>query len=236
MHIQSLPGGALVGIKDLARRFTEGEVRIASALRELERHGYLSRSKEHLPGGRLITRTVSYNRPGAVPLPERDLPPPPPPPPPPPAPEPAAPEAAPELPAPVPAPVPAVPAPEEVIPSRRKAAKALLGQLRRIDQRLLLGERDIERLAPGVEAWLERGAAPQAVTAALIANLPTPPHNPAGLIAYRLAHQLPPVLEPVHREFSFVPPDPFQTCERCDRAFRSPTRGTCRGCAEEAAA
>lgn len=44
-------------IKTPAARFPEGETRIAAALRELEAHGYLSRTKERLPirshGGRL---------------------------------------------------------------------------------------------------------------------------------------------------------------------------------------
>ncbi|MBT2445624.1 helix-turn-helix domain-containing protein [Streptomyces sp. ISL-43] len=323
-HIQSLPGGSQVGIKALAKRFTEGEIRIASALRELERHGYLSRTQEKLPGGKLITRTVSYNRPGGLPEPDPAPPPPPPPPPSPPSPSPSPPspspppssppsppspspspqpsspqpsspppplprvrteepppapdpEAEPELwydldaepetepdpetepefgydpdaepdaepdpeaPAPVREPAPptvmsSLPAPEEVIPSRRAAAKALLGRLRRIDRRLLLGERDIDRLAGGVEAWLERGASPDAVVTALTASLPEPPRNPAGLVAYRLTRQLPPALGPVYRELAYVAPDPFQTCETCELAFRSRTRGKCRGCAAESAA
>ncbi|MFI1976627.1 helix-turn-helix domain-containing protein [Streptomyces wedmorensis] len=64
-HIQSLPAGSPIGIKRLADRFPEGEVRIASALRELESHGYLHRLRERLPSGRIVTRTISCNRPGA---------------------------------------------------------------------------------------------------------------------------------------------------------------------------
>ncbi|MGY0485943.1 hypothetical protein [Streptomyces sp. WG-D5] len=62
-HIQSLPDGSRVTIKDFAARFPEGEVRIAAALRELETHGYLERIKERLPSGRIVTRTISYNKP-----------------------------------------------------------------------------------------------------------------------------------------------------------------------------
>ncbi|MFD5879201.1 helix-turn-helix domain-containing protein [Streptomyces yangpuensis] len=76
VHIQSLPEGAPVGVKALVARFPEGEVRIASALRELERHGYLERRRDRLSTGRVVTRTFSYNRPTALP----PLPPPPPPP------------------------------------------------------------------------------------------------------------------------------------------------------------
>ncbi|MER5617218.1 helix-turn-helix domain-containing protein [Streptomyces sp. NPDC002215] len=64
-HIQSLPAGARIGIKHLAERFPESETRIAAALRELEAHGYLKRTRERLPSGRVVTRTVSYNQPVA---------------------------------------------------------------------------------------------------------------------------------------------------------------------------
>ncbi|MGW8361376.1 helix-turn-helix domain-containing protein [Streptomyces wedmorensis] len=64
-HIQSLPAGSRIGVKHLADRFPEGEIRIASALRELESYGYLRRSRERLPSGRIVTRTISYNNPGA---------------------------------------------------------------------------------------------------------------------------------------------------------------------------
>ncbi|MEU6299740.1 helix-turn-helix domain-containing protein [Streptomyces erythrochromogenes] len=65
-HIQSLPTGSKVTIKDLAVRFPEGEVRIAAALRELERYGYLARFQERLPTGRVVTCTISYNNPPAM--------------------------------------------------------------------------------------------------------------------------------------------------------------------------
>ncbi|MEU8677166.1 hypothetical protein [Streptomyces sp. NPDC048560] len=65
VHIQSLPSGARIGIKILAARFPESETRIASALRELEKHGYLQRTRSRLASGRIVTRTVSYNQPGA---------------------------------------------------------------------------------------------------------------------------------------------------------------------------
>ncbi|MGW2592486.1 hypothetical protein ACWCXC_19730 [Streptomyces sp. NPDC001515] len=65
LHIQSLPPGAKIGIKALAARLpADSEHRIAGALRELERHGYLRRTRERRPDGRVFTRTVSYNHPG----------------------------------------------------------------------------------------------------------------------------------------------------------------------------
>ncbi|OSC74699.1 hypothetical protein B5180_11495, partial [Streptomyces sp. BF-3] len=58
VHIQSLPAGTEVGIKTLTARFPEGEVKIACALRELEAHGYLRRTRVRLTRGRVATRTV----------------------------------------------------------------------------------------------------------------------------------------------------------------------------------
>ncbi|MFF7500251.1 helix-turn-helix domain-containing protein [Streptomyces lavendulae] len=223
-YIQSLPPGTPIGIKELARRVPEGEIRIASALRELEAHGYLKRVREQLPDGRFVTRTISYNHPKA----SLTAPPPPPPPPPPePEPEPAPmPEAEP-APEPEPEPEPEPPSP------RRQAAMTLLARLRRIDHRLLLGQRDIERLAGDVEVWLERGASMDAITTALTARIPHPLTNPAGLIAHRLKAQLPPILEPESRRAAPVRPHPMQNCTRCDRGFRGPAPGTCGGCSED---
>ncbi len=48
VHIQWLPARTPVGIKRLTAKFPEGEMRIAAALRELEAHGYLARTKERL--------------------------------------------------------------------------------------------------------------------------------------------------------------------------------------------
>ncbi|MFF4318650.1 helix-turn-helix domain-containing protein [Streptomyces sp. NPDC001568] len=233
-YIQSLPPGTAIGIKDLARRVPEGTTRIATALRELEAHGYLKRTVEQLPDGRFVTRTVSYNHPAAMTRPA---------PVPPPAPEAASePEPEPEPvpdpkqePEPAPEPVrepgpEATPDPEPPSP-RRLMAMDLLGRLRRVDHRLLLGRRDIERLAEAVEVWVERGGSADAITTALAADLPDVLTNPAGLIAHRLKAQVPPSLEAEFRRPARVPPAPFQNCTDCERAFRSPEPGRCRDCA-----
>lgn len=68
VHIQSLPPGAKVGIKALVERLPDSEARIASALRELEEFGYLKRTRERGPDGRVHTRTVSFNHPDAAAL------------------------------------------------------------------------------------------------------------------------------------------------------------------------
>ncbi|MET7701899.1 helix-turn-helix domain-containing protein [Streptomyces sp. NPDC005485] len=222
LHIQSLPARAHVGIKTLAARFPEGETRIAAALRELEAHGYLSRTRERLPSGRVVTHTVSYNQPRGrevqEPVPKSKPTPAAPQPPPPPPPAETPPDRDPRPPLPEP-PTPDLP--------RHRTATALLATLHRDDPRLLLADRDVRRLAPAVEAWLERGATAEAVRRTLASDLPHEPlRRPAGLLAHRLTELLPaPTPPPPPR------PHPFQNCDGCDRAFRSlQSGGRCRDC------
>ncbi|MEW1693462.1 helix-turn-helix domain-containing protein [Streptomyces sp. NPDC091265] len=224
VHIQSLPAGAKVGIKTLTARFPESEARIAAALRELEATGYLHRSRVRLPDGRVVTRTVSYNRPGtdasttttAKPRPQHrrgrptTAPPAQPSPTPPraaaaqavapeptPAPEPMSPEPSP---APVPAPAapratpPPLPQPYAPTPPLHRTAAALLADLRRHAPQLTLSEGDISTLTPGVAAWLERDAHPDTIRHALTADLPVPLKHPARLLRHRITTRLPPPL------------------------------------------
>ncbi|MCX4518730.1 hypothetical protein OG402_14085 [Streptomyces anulatus] len=246
VHIQSLPAGSQVGIKALTARFAEGETTIAAALRELESHGYLHRTRARLANGRVVTRTVFCNQPdallrgGAV-VPVAVAP---------------RPVMRPAVPAPPPAPEPApvpeeehppvrvpsrivpkpprrpLPQPRELTPELHRAASALLADLRRHAPELVLSEDDVEELAPGAAAWLERGAHPDAVRHALTTELPQPSRYPAKIVRHRLAVLLPPPLPgaqelaPARRALV----TPFQTCEGCDRAFRSPDPGHCRDC------
>ncbi|MEU1215738.1 helix-turn-helix domain-containing protein [Streptomyces sp. NPDC005791] len=248
VHIQSLPAGAKIGIKRLAERFPESETRIAAALRELEAAGYLHRRRVRLADGRIVTRTVSYNQPGAdapavmtakprtapreaaapvisaqsqpQPQPEPRLTPPP-------------------VPARVPpptartaAPVP-LPQPTGPTPEIRRTAAALLADLRRQAPQLVLSEADIRALTPGVVTWLERDAHPDTVRHALTADLPVPLKHPAKLLRHRITTLLPPPL-PGTRELEAARPRavviPLQNCDRCDRAFRSRHPGHCRDC------
>ncbi|MFI2412899.1 helix-turn-helix domain-containing protein [Streptomyces sp. NPDC018947] len=235
VHIQSLPAGAPVGIKTLAGKFPEGEIRIAAALRELERHGYLTRAKERLRSGRVVTRTVSYNRPRAALTAAA------------PAALPAAPAADPATPPSVArtAPAPGAPAPAaqaaagpvaEAPAARagRSPAAGLLARLRVQDSRLLLTESEVRRLAPAVTVWLERGVPASAVERLLTAGLPREPiRHPAAFLERRLTADLPPLLPaPPSRPSGPAPhhPAPLQTCDGCERAFRSPAPGHCRDC------
>ncbi|MFE5920889.1 helix-turn-helix domain-containing protein [Streptomyces sp. NPDC056468] len=219
-YIQSVLQGTAVDIKTLAARFPEGPTRIAAALRELETHGYLRRTRERTPTGRIVTRTVSCNRPGhrrstpsepsdrrSTRHPDPDKPPP-------------------------RKRLPAVPQPSYTSPAVLQAAVDVLAGLRRHDSRLLLSATDAEHLAPGVAAWLERDLTPTAVRHALTGNLPTEPLiRPAAFLAHRLTAQLPP--PPPFRPPAPSAPEPkhpFQTCDGCDRPFRAPAPGRCRDC------
>ncbi|MER7042484.1 hypothetical protein [Streptomyces microflavus] len=224
VHIQSLPTGSEVGIKALASRFTEGETRIAAALRELEAHGYLHRTRVRLTNGRLVTRTVFCDQPGAAlrggmvaaPVPLVT---------PVPAPAPlvtpahvpvvVAPAPAPSpSPSPEPTPVPEeshppvrvpsrtapkaarrpLPRPRELTPELRQTASAILAGLRSHAKELVLSEDDVEALVPGVAAWLERDAHPDTIRHALTTELPQPPKHPAKIVKHRLTVLLPPPL------------------------------------------
>ncbi|WP_460107156.1 helix-turn-helix domain-containing protein [Streptomyces sp. YKOK-J1] len=225
VHIQSLPTGAPVDIKTLAARFPEGTTRIASALRELETHGYLHRTRERTETGRIVTRTVSCNQPGR----HRDR---------------DASEAAPARPparhastTPQQEParrraLPAVPKPATIYPTLLRTATEILAGLRRTDPRLLLSATDAEHLAPGVAAWLERDLTPTAVRHALTSDLPPEPlRRPAALLAHRLTAQLPP-LPPFRTPEPPAPVrHPLRNCDTCDRAYRGPDPHNCRRCA-----
>ncbi|WP_371106176.1 MULTISPECIES: helix-turn-helix domain-containing protein [Streptomyces] len=141
-------------------------------------------------------------------------------------------------PAPVPVRTPAPPHPPATqadpapLGTRARAATSLLAELRRHDDRLLLPERDVRRLAPAVTTWLERGATPEAVRRTLSTNLPSELCHPVALLAHRLTALLPPplpVAQPTPPRPAVVP---LQNCDGCDRAFRSPGPGLCRGCRE----
>ncbi|MGW2289554.1 helix-turn-helix domain-containing protein [Streptomyces phaeochromogenes] len=212
VHIHSLRSGTLVGIKALAAKFPEGETRIASALRELETHGYLTRTKERLPSGRIVTRTISYNKPRTRT-----------------APRPPRPHGDPtQLTTPPPPSTPAAPT-SPPPPEPPTPAHDVLAGLRTYDPRLHLSERDVRRLAPAVATWLERGVTPDDVQRTLASGIPKEGvRHPAGFLAHRLTALLPLPLPATHPEPPR--PAPLQNCDDCDRAFRAATPGRCRDC------
>ncbi|MEV6857551.1 hypothetical protein AB0M89_27615 [Streptomyces microflavus] len=123
-------------------------------------------------------------------------------------------------------PPPALPGPCRPSEALYAAAADLLAGLRRTAPVFVLSEDDVRRLVPGVAAWLERGMRPDAVREVLTDDPPVPLRHPAKLLRHRLTALLPPPL-PVA-----APVVPLQTCEDCDRAFRSSVPGVCRGCGD----
>ncbi|MBD0838673.1 hypothetical protein [Streptomyces sp. TRM68416] len=223
-YISSLPDGTPVTITALCEHFTEGEILISRALRELEAAGYLERRRERTPTGQVRTRTYFYDVPGGDPEPDPDGPP-----------GPRRPRKRPVTAAATPP--TAVPEAAQV-PARAEAetpvtladadpeAIAVLAALRRIDPRLVLSEQEAARLAPAVGRWLAAGLLPTHITDHLTARLPD--HfltRPVGILAYRLKETplpVPPAAHPVVV--------PLRNCDGCDRAFRSAEPGRCRGC------
>ncbi|MFC9795050.1 helix-turn-helix domain-containing protein [Streptomyces sp. NPDC127584] len=226
-HIQSLPAGSPVDIRSLAARFPEGTTRIARALRELEAHGYLRRTKERTERGHVVTRTVSCNRPGRTGGGQRRT-------------SAARGEAPAKRPEAEPPPrrrepsrrtaLPPVPQPAYPTPDLLRTAIGVLSGLRRTDPRLLISENDAEHLSQGVATWLEREYTPESVHRALTAALPQEPlRRPAALLAHRLTAQLPP-LPPFRTPQQPSARHPLQNCDTCDRAYRAPEPGTCATC------
>lgn len=240
-YISSLPDGSPVSIAALCEHFTEGEILISRALRELEGAGYLERRRERISTGQIRTRTYFYTVPGSDTDPDH--------PPQPPCPRgplrqqgdasrPVRTTVRTTAEPPSGRPEPTQPEPEQregagpALADADPGAVAVLASLRRIDPRLILSEREARRLAPPVTEWLAAGVEPYRIAELLTTGLPA--HfmgRPSGLLATRLretplpipvrAPQLPAGGTVVH---------PFQTCEGCERAFRAPAPGHCRDC------
>ncbi|HET9381147.1 MAG TPA: hypothetical protein VFP69_09995 [Streptomyces sp.] len=220
-YISSLPDGAPVSISALCRHFSEGEILISRALRELEAAGFLERRRERLASGQIRTRTFFYDvpgggsgggpdGPGGLEEPVQPA-------------EPPEPDSSEETDDPPERPAPAL---AEADPE----ALAVLSGLRRADPRLVLSAREAVRLAPAVGEWLAAGVGGREITELLTTRLPERFRGrPAGILAFRLRETplpTPPPLPVVARPAVL----PFQTCDGCERAFRATVPGRCRGC------
>ncbi|MGX4690796.1 hypothetical protein [Streptomyces sp. JNUCC 63] len=222
-YISSLPDGSPVSIDALCEHFTEGEILISRALRELEAAGYLERRRERLSTGQIRTRTYFYDVPGGAP----DEDPPEPPKPPRPRKQRTAAEAPPA----------SVAMPDEAaenlvsLADTDPQAVAVLTALRRVDPRLILSGQEAARLAPAVADWLAAGVEAHQITELLTTSLPDRFRaRPANILAFRLRETplpAPPPLTPIAERPAVLP---FQTCDGCDRAFRAPEPGRCRDC------
>ncbi|PZG76147.1 hypothetical protein C1I97_37360, partial [Streptomyces sp. NTH33] len=158
-YILSLPDGSPVSIAALCEHFTEGEILISRALRELEAAGYLERRRERLSTGQIRTRTYFYDVPGGT----SDDEPPEPPKPPRPRKQPTAAEAPPASAA-VPDETAEPPVP---LADADPQAVAVLAALRRVDPRLVLSGQEAARLAPAVAQWLAAGVGAAQITGLL---------------------------------------------------------------------
>ncbi|KUM86386.1 hypothetical protein AQI94_21980 [Streptomyces pseudovenezuelae] len=236
-YISSLPDGTPVTIPALCKHFSEGEILISRALRELEAAGYLERRRERTSTGHVRTRTYFYDVPGGdpdtEPNPDPDGPPEPP--------KPRGPRKQGAAAAVTPASGPvettvAAPAPAEAeapvsLADADPRAVAVLTALRRVDPRLILSAQETARLAPAVARWLAAGLLPTHITDHLTARLPDYfLTRPVGILAYRLKET--PLPLPARSAESAVRPTvvPLRNCDGCDRGFRSAEPGRCRDC------
>ncbi|WP_107400595.1 hypothetical protein [Streptomyces africanus] len=210
-YIASLPDGSSVTITALCEHFSEGEILISRALRELEAAGYLERRRERTPTGQVRTRTYFYDVPRGE-----------------------GPDDPPEPPRPRPADRPEEPeSPAPTLGDADPKAVAVLTALRRVDPRLVLSAQEAARLAPAVSEWLAAGVGPREITELLTVRLPDRFRaRPASVLAFRLRETPLPAPPPAP-----IPPVverpavlPFQTCDGCERAFRAPAPGHCRSC------
>ncbi|MGS2588843.1 hypothetical protein [Streptomyces hebeiensis] len=248
-YILSLPDGAPVTIAALCEHFSEGEILISRALRELEEAGYLERRRERLSSGRIRTRTCFYDVPGdggdgdgdgtggpdGPDEPHGSDGPDGPPKPPRPRRRPVG-EDAPLPSAPAPAPDTQEPAEEPApLADADPQAVAVLSTLRRVDPRLVLSAREAARLAPAVSEWLAAGVGAREITELLTTRLPDRFRaRPAGILAFRLREKPLPV--PVDNAEPPAPPAAvsMRNCDGCERGFRSAEHDRCRDCRSRA--
>jgi Helix-turn-helix domain len=221
-HLLSLPDGQRGDIRSLSERTPEGRERVASALRELERFGYLKREVKRTSDGHLYTAVDVYDAPpgassqatpnagfpgsgDADPSPDGDHP------------------------------VnkrseePTHPSPpfrhtdggrEGDREEETKTSVDLLARVARAEPRLSLGRVEALRLAPMVTEWQRRGASDLHVIGSLTAGLPREGvHHPARFIESRLRSKMP---------AKRCSPPSKPECDKCGVPIFAP--GLCRSC------
>ena len=223
-HLLSQPDGKRDDIRTLTDRTPEGRERVASAMRELERFGYLKRTKKRSPEGQIYTEVDVFEAPegpslqvtpnagfpasgglasspdGGYPLNERDE--------------------EPTLPAP-----PAQHAEEGREGDGEEETRAsanLLARVARTEPKLSLGRLEALRLAPLVTEWRRRGASEMHIVGSLTVGLPrTGVYHPARFIESRLVAKMP-------AERCAAPAK--LECDQCGVPVLVP--GSCRSCRE----
>lgn len=194
-HLLSQPDGKRDDIRTLTERTPEGRERVASAMRELERFGYLKRTKSRTPRGRIYTELDVFDAPQGPPSsqvspnagfpasgglaagPDDDHP---------------VNERGEE---------PALPASsaegaddgrEGDGDEETRASAELLARVARTEPKLSLGRSEALRLAPLVTEWRRRGASELHVISSLTSGLPrVGVYHPARFIESRLRSKMP---------------------------------------------
>jgi hypothetical protein len=194
-HLLSLPDGHPVDIRTVTGWTpTEGRVRVAAAMRELERLGYLRREVKQTPEGHLYTDVHLFDTPGGGSsqlTPDAHTP--------------GSGESGgapygdhpvkkqakePNL--------PPAPTDEDEQPGREgddieetAVSIAVLARVSRAEPRLSLGHAEAAALAPLVTEWRRRGASDLHIIGALTTGLPAAVYSPAALVADRLRRKMP---------------------------------------------
>jgi hypothetical protein len=223
-YLLSQPDGKRDDIRTLAERTPEGRERVASAMRELEKLGYITRTKKRTPEGHIYTEVEVFDRPGGVlsqPEPNAGLP------------ASGGSAASPDGDHPVKErgkePTRPAPADEGAEAGRdgdcdeeTQASAEILARVARTEPRLSLGRIDALRLAPLVTEWRRRGASELHIVGALTAGLPRAGvYHPARFIETRLVAKM-----PVERCAAPVRSE----CDGCGVPVRA--AGPCRSCRE----
>ncbi|MEU9186893.1 hypothetical protein AB0D14_20565 [Streptomyces sp. NPDC048484] len=218
-YIDTLPGGADISVKTLAKTLPYGQCAVRTALNNLRQTGHLRRGREHLTDSgspRWITRTwfsrtarddgwwAAFAR-GDVPKESSE-------------------ESSKESPE------------QSPQPSRRQGptrsrAYILLAALGRTAPALSLSARACEELAPLLSEWFVRGVSDEYVLQVLTAGLPVPVHSASAIVRTRLTTKLPP--DP-HPEPAPRPPLRVLECAKCGipgrpEALPGGICGPCRG-------
>jgi hypothetical protein len=221
-HLLSQPDGKRDDIRTLTERTPEGRERVASAMRELERFGYLKRTKKRSPQGQIYTEVDVFEAPdrptlqatpnagfpaagGLAAGPDGDHP---------------VNERGEKTTLPAPPAQHAEDGREGAGDEETKASADLLARVARTEPKLSLGRLEALRLAPLVTEWRRRGASELHVIGSLTAGLPrNGVHHPARFIESRLVAKMP-------AERRATPANP--ECDECGAPVLTP--GHCRSC------
>jgi hypothetical protein len=193
-YLLSQPDGKRDDIRTLTERTPEGRERVASAMRELEKYGYLTRTKKRTPEGHIYTEVEVFDglgRPSSQLGPDAGIP----------APGSSAggpdgdhpvKERGKEPTHPVSSPDGAADGREGECDEETRTSAELLARVARAEPRLSLGQSDVLCLAPLVTEWRRRGASELHVVGSLTSGLPRAGvYHPARFIETRLVAKMP---------------------------------------------